>query len=189
MKCNLESILTLSIAAILLLLGTNALAESSTFTASATVRSGLSIICSKNLSFGLISLSAANVADSITVASADNSVASGTGAAGVTVAGGSNGACNVSNGNNMTATATLAVADAMASPGTFATTTLTQVGLFPGATGVPMLANVVLSKSTAIAASQTGGDTIFIGGVLTVPATFAHAAVPYARSIVLTVTD
>jgi len=189
MKISLKSTLAIGLSASVLLFGGNAAAETGTFTASVTIRSGLSIICSQNLSFGLISLSAANVADTITVASANNSVARGTGAVGVIVAGGTNGLCKISNGNNKTSTASLAVADALASPGTFGVATLTQVGLFAAAGGSPLLANVILSKAAAISAADTGGDTIYIGGVLTIPATFAQARGAYSRTIVLTITD
>lgn len=159
--------------------GGGALADTATFSSTATTQAALSVTCGTNMRFGTIAVEPSNAAATITVSAASGATATSSSTADAYPAASDSGPgeCTVTNETGSDATASLSAAT-----GTFSGTTLSGMSLSDGATNT-LSADITLNKATAIA-----NETLFVGGVLSIPA--GHTAfATYTGTVTITVTD
>ena len=157
--------------------------DSATFTASATTQEAISVVCSRNLSFGTLAVQKTGGSQTtVDVPATSGGTATSTGASVYVVEAGQSALCTVSGEDNTgTADGTASLASGGA---VFTGTTLAAVPLDDTGAGTGTLsADIELSQAAAV-----GNGDLYIGGTLTIPANHA-VYTTYEATVTLTVTD
>ena len=158
----------------------SAMADTDTFTATATTQAALTVTCTENLRFGNIGIEPSNSAATITVAASSGATASSDHASVYPASGSGPASCTVANEDGANATASLA-----GGGGTWTAPTLSGITLTDGTNN--LTATATLSE-TANIGDGSGGDTLYIGGTLSIPANHL-VFTTYTETLTLTVTD
>lgn len=159
----------------------SAMADTDTFTATATTQAALTVTCTENLRFGNIGIEPTNNAATITVEAVANDTADSTDVTVYPASGSGPAKCDVANEDGANATASLAATGA-----SWVAPTLSGVTLTDGTNN--LTATATLSETTNIGDGTTGGDILYVGGTLSIPA--AHTVFStYSATLTLTVTD
>ncbi|MFW6028420.1 MAG: DUF4402 domain-containing protein [bacterium] len=154
-----------------------ALAGSASFTVSATTQPAVSVTCTDDLQFGMISVEPDNTEGSITVDATSSATATGSDADVYPATSDSGPAeCTITGTSDSDATAQLS-----ATSTTETGATLSDVKLMNGDSTLSAL--VELGKSGGI-----GDETLYIGGTLTIPAGHVDWGT-YTETITVTVTE
>jgi spore coat protein U-like protein len=154
-----------------------AMAGSASFTVSATTQPAISVSCSEDLNFGTVSVEPNNNEGTITVDANSSATASGSNSD-VYPATSESGpaACTITNSSDSDATAQLSATSTSTSGAE-----LSDIRLTDGDNSLS--ADIMLGKASGI-----GNETVYIGGILTIPADHVDWGT-YSETITLTVTE